>query len=312
MDNDTSDPEIKIGLFIPTYNAGLMWNDCLKRVAQQDVIFYKKLVIDSSSNDNTVAIASDNGFDVITIDKNIFDHGGTRQRAVNELGDCDIILYITQDALLESSSSVRLLLSAFKCPDIAAAYGKQIPSSNATLTAAHSRLFNYPSESKTKGKSEISSMGIKTAFCSNSFAAYRVDDLNLVGGFAKSLIFGEDMQLAGRLILLGKKIRYVAESKIYHSHNYSYLEEFRRSFDIGVFHSKENWILKSFGRAEGEGLRFLRSEMNYLMSKNMMMIPDSILRIIFKYFGYRLGLIEEKLPKYIKAHLSMNAKYWSL
>ena len=45
----------------------------------------------------------------------------------------------------------------------------------------------------------------------------------------------------------------------YHSHNYTFFEEFKRYFDVGVFHEKESWILEEFGQASGEGANYVKS-----------------------------------------------------
>ena len=40
---------------------------------------------------------------------------------------------------------------------------------------------------------------------------------------------------------------------VYHSHNYTVAQEFKRYFDLGVFFEKQRWLLDEFGRPEGEG-----------------------------------------------------------
>src|SRR5699024_8480726 len=101
--------------------------------------------------------------------------------------------------------------------------------------------------------SKRNTMGLKTVFNSNSFSAYRVSTFMEIGGFPDDTILSEDMYFAARAVLSGYKIAYVAEAEVRHSHNYSSLEEFRRYFDIGVFHCDEPWIRKAFGGAGGEG-----------------------------------------------------------
>ncbi|MGY0203697.1 hypothetical protein ACW7EJ_09135 [Acinetobacter soli] len=45
----------------------------------------RKLIIDSGSEDETTSLAINNGFEVVNIKKNEFNHGGTRNRAVEIL-----------------------------------------------------------------------------------------------------------------------------------------------------------------------------------------------------------------------------------
>lgn len=65
----------------------------------------------------------------------------------------------------------------------------------------------------------------------------------------------------------GGSVCYVSDAAVYHSHNYDYSQEFRRSFDIGVLHTSEQWLLETFGNAEGVGRKYVRSALNEIISK---------------------------------------------
>ncbi len=153
-------------------------------------------------------------------------------------------------------------------------------------------------------------IGFKSIFISNSFAAYRREALMAVGGFPRNVIFGEDTVTAAKLLLSGWKIAYVAEAQVYHSHSYSWRQEFRRYFDIGVLHARESWLLEEFGGAGGEGGRFVRSELSYLWPKHWWLIPSALIRTALKLVGYRLGRIEKKLSVRWKRRLSMHRRFW--
>ena len=84
--------------------------------------------------------------------------------------------------------------------------------------------------------------------------------------------------------------------------------EFKRYFDLGVFLEKEHWILDTFGKAEGEGLRFVRSELAYLRDQGLShLVPASIARVGAKWLGYRLGQVHRSLPRSIMKRLSMHS-----
>ena len=87
-------------------------------------------------------------------------------------------------------------------------------------------------------------------------------------------------------------------------------KEFQRYFDIGVFHAREGWYLKALGGAEGEGKRFVCSELRYLRQHAPALIPAALLRTAFKLLGYRLGRLERYLPRRVKLALSMNRGFW--
>jgi len=300
----------RVGLIVPTLNAGSMWRDWLERANQQSLSPARKLVIDSSSDDHTPELARAHGFEVVSIARRDFNHGATRQMASDLLADCDVLVYLTQDALLATPDAVSRLVAAFDDGNVAIAYGRQLPHVDAGPIGAHARLFNYPATGARKTLADIPRLGIKTAFCSNSFAAYRRSDLLAVGGFASNVIFGEDAHAATRLLLSGKTIHYVAEATVYHSHEYTMAEDFRRYFDIGVFHAREAWMIDALGTAEGEGFRFMRSEICYLLEHAPWLLPSALARIAVKYTAYQLGRREKHLSQDSKQRLSMNRAFW--
>ena len=97
---------------------------------------------------------------------------------------------------------------------------------------------------------------------------------------------------------------------MYHSHNYSFVEEFRRYFDIGVLHQREHWLIEWLGKAEGEGARFVLSELRYLAQRAPWRLPEAALRTLTKYAGYRLGQQQPRLPLALTRRCSMNTRFW--
>lgn len=299
-------------LLVPTLNAGVAWNDWIRGFLGQNLRPTLVLVLDSDSQDDTVFFAKQAGFIVKTIARQDFSHGATRQLGLELIGSSvDFLVCMTQDAELATPDAITHLLQAFEDPAVGATYGRQLPAHDALPLATHARLFNYPAVSHTVHPGDQATVGFKACFLSNSFAAYRVADLRAVGGFPGNVILGEDTSVAARLLLAGKSIRYQADACVYHSHNYTPLEEFRRYFDIGVFHARERWLLDAFGGAGGEGFRFVTSELRFLLRKAPWLIPSALLRTACKLAGYRLGRAEARLPVSLKRRLSMFRAYWS-
>ncbi|HCI5986073.1 TPA: hypothetical protein NPN85_005089 [Klebsiella quasipneumoniae subsp. quasipneumoniae] len=109
----------------------------------------------------------------------------------------------------------------------------------------------------------------------------------------------------------GYKLAYCPDAIVRHSHNYNSIEEFKRYFDIGVFHTDESWIRDNFGGAGGEGLRFIRSEFNYLIKNKPTEILSAGVHNFAKIVGYKLGQNYKKIPKKYLKNLSMHKRYWS-
>ena len=298
------------GLVVPTLNAGNEWIDWIHAFQKQTIKPNRMLVIDSSSTDQTVNIAKESGLDIVVIERSEFDHGRTRQFAIDHLRDIEFCVFLTQDAILANAESLYKILEPFETQAIAAVCGRQLPRPGADPIEAHARLYNYSDHSRVSALDDAAQIGLKAAFLSNSFAAYRLSALREVGGFPASVIFGEDMYVAAKLLKSGYKIAYAADACVYHSHDFTILQELRRYFDMGVLHIREPWIISEFGKAEGEGFRFVASELSYLLQHAFWQIPEALLRTVVKYAAYRLGLMEARIPLRLKLYMSMNPEYF--
>lgn len=305
----TIDPG-RVSVVIPTLNAGPHLADLLPALARQGLDPAQFLIVDSQSDDDSPAAFRRFGASVVEIDRRTFNHGGTRQRAVEMRPDAEFVVMLTQDAIPQGSDAIARLVEAFVDPAVGMAYGRQLPRATARGIERHARLTNYPAGSETRGLDDRARTGVKTVFCSDSFAAYRASALAAVGGFPEDAFFAEDQLTAGRMLIDGWRIGYRGDAEVVHSHDYTIMEEFRRYFDVGVFHGRNAWLVDKFGAAEGEGLRFIRSEMAYLAKRDPAQLPSAIMRTFAKYAGYKLGSRESALSNAWKQRLSMQPFYW--
>ena len=283
------------GLIIPTLNAGNQFQKLLEQIATQSLPI-EKLIVDSESTDATVQLAKNFGLEVLTIPRKTFNHGATRQFALEHLlknFPLDVIIFLTQDVLLRDEQTLATLVKIFgKDKSVGMSYGRQLPHEGATNEAKFLRAFNYPPESQLRSFDDRKIFGLKTAFASNSFAAYRVAALQNVGGFPSNVPLCEDMYVAAKMLMSGWKIFYAADAQVYHSHNYTAAQEFQRYVQIGKFHAQESWIRETFGSAEGAGKKFVAMKLAALAKKNPLDCVGAIFRDAAKFFGYRLGRLK--------------------
>ncbi len=302
---------VKFSVIIPTYNGEETLRELLAVLYYQTVQPTEILVVDSSSTDGTVALCEAYGAKVTIIPQSAFDHGGTRSDcAIRAAGD--IVVFFTQDAVPYRRDAVeKLIVPLIDDAAVAATYGRQIPYKDAGFAARHLRLFNYPPVSATRSYQDRHQLGIRTIFTSNSFAAYKKTALAEVGYFKNGLIFGEDTCTVGRLLQKGYRVAYVAEAIVYHSHEYSFVQEFRRAFDIGVLHTMERDLFADFGRAESRGVEYVKSGCSSLYKdRQYLEIADFLFRVALKFFGYKFGRHAEKLPKKLVPWFSMHRSWW--
>ena len=302
--------DLRVSVLIPTLNASKQWLQVLKSIHNQSLIPLRKIIIDSGSKDDTIKYAVEYGFEVMSIDKNEFNHGKTRQNLVELAGDVDICIFLTQDAILASNESLTNIVRAFDNQEVGIAYGRQLPHKNAKTLETHARLYNYPAQSAMHSLTQFEQIGFKVFFCSNSFAAYRKSTLMAVGGFPLDSIMGEDAIVAAKMLIAGFKKAYVADATVYHSHDYTLGEEFRRYFDTRVFHEQNEWIIKQFGRPTGEGFKFIKSELKYVIKNDLKSIFKSLTSIGAKWLGYKTGKYYSKMDVPTLKKLSMHSFYW--
>lgn len=236
-----------VSVIIPTLNAGTKLGKLLEILDSQTLKAEEIVVIDSSSSNTTAELVQSHGYRVITINKNDFDHGTTRNLAVAQT-DSEFVVFLTQDVVPADEHTIAELIKPMQADlNIAICYGRQLVRPNAHPLERFYREFNYPRQSILKTKNDIDTLGLKAFFCSNCCSAIRRSIFNKLGGFKNNVIVNEDMLFAAKAITAGYAVYYAAEAKVYHSHPHSLPQTFKRYFNIGRFFADNKWILKHAG-----------------------------------------------------------------
>lgn len=249
------------------------------------------------------------GLEVHHVKKQDFDHGGTRRQGMKYV-QADICICMTQDAVPADQYLVEHLVKELLREQVAAAYARQLPQKDCRLIERYTRSFNYPPQSAVKTKEDLPRLGIKTYFCSNVCAAYRMDYYHRTDGFIKKAIFNEDMIYAAGVIKAGFGIAYAAQARVYHSHNYSAIQQLKRNFDLAVSQAEHPEVFAGL-KAEGEGIRLVKQTAHYLAAQNKLyLLPQLVVISSCKYLGFLLGRHYKLLPRPLIHRLTMNPGYW--
>lgn len=238
-----------------------------------------------------------------------FDHGATRHWAT-EQSQADYFLCMTQDAIPKDAHLIENLLSYME-GKVAVAYARQLATEDSGILEQVSRRFNYPEESRIKSEKDLEQLGIKTFFCSNVCALYDKAVYHSLGGFVRKTIFNEDMIYASKAIKAGYSIAYAADACVYHSHQYSYRQQFRRNFDLGVSQAQYPEVFASV-KSESEGKKLVSYATRELRAQGKAKkLPDFYMQCISKYAGYLLGKHYQKLPQKFIRKCTSNTRYWT-
>lgn len=282
--------EPRVGVVIPTFNSAHHLPQCLPPLLNSS-LKPQILIIDSSSQDNTVLYARSLGITVTVIPKQEFNHGLTREKARKML-DVDIVVCMTPDAYAQETTLEKLIEPIVQ-KKAAIAYAKQIPHASHSFFASFPRQFNYPEQSHVRSEADRDKYGAYLYFNSDSCAAYCMQALDSIGGF-QEVALGEDTLAAAQLLKKGHKIAYVAEAVVSHSHEYTLKQEFWRYFDTGIARARYRQMIGSAQEDTNRGKELAFSMLKALLKEKPYMIPYAILHLGAKWLGFKLGHVSAK------------------
>ena len=220
------------------------------------------------------------------------------------------MLFMTQDAVPTGMHLIENLLVPFAEPNVAISYARQIADKGAGVLEELTRTFNYPPGDRIKSVMDLDHLGIKTYFSSNVCALYKKEYFDKMGGFVNRTIFNEDMIMSAKLIHAGYMVAYASSAKVIHSHKYTYMQQFRRNFDLGVSQKQYHEFFENV-LSESEGIKMVKQTIGILLKRGKgYLIPEYIVHSAFKFLGYRLGKHYEVLPEKYRVWCSMNQEYW--
>ncbi|MFN4173692.1 MAG: glycosyltransferase, partial [Parachlamydiaceae bacterium] len=212
------------------------------------------------------------------------------------------------DALPKDQYFLHHLIAPLIEGKAALSYARQLPYPKAGFFEAFHREYNYPEQSQLRSLEDVNIYGAYTFFCSNSSAAYVSSELDAIGGFPDVLL-GEDTYACATLLRKGKKIAYCADANVYHSHNYTLKEEFKRSFDTGYARSKLDTLIGGRKEDEKRGQAYAKALLSKLRVKPWL-YPYTVILLTAKWLGYRLGYNGRSLPNKFKIKLSSTPYYF--
>ena len=305
----------KIDIIIPVYKPDQKFLALVDKLEHQTVAVNKIIIMNTERQYFDRLVKGTSFFEkyqnvcVINLKKEAFDHGLTRRQGV-EQSDAQVFVMMTMDAMPVDGDLVEKLTAPLEKGDVAVSYGRQMAGKNSGEIERYTRKFNYPGKGCEKSAKDVEKLGIKAFFCSNVCAAYRRDIYDRLGGFVSRTIFNEDMIYAAGAIKAGYKIVYAADAKVVHCHNYTYRQQFRRNFDLGVSQADHPEVFAAVS-SEGEGAALIRKTTVHLWkSGKKRLIPGLYISSCFKYAGYLLGKHYKGLPKCLVLKCTMSEEYW--
>lgn len=303
---------MKVDAVIPAYKPGHDLRELVEKLLDQTVRLGRIIIINTDReffDEKEYLIAP--AVEVVHITRHEFDHAGTRNMGLR-MSDADYVLFMTMDAIPKDNYLVEKLLSGFRRADnIAVSYARQLPKKDCNRIEQITREFNYPAQSRVQTSDDIKELGIKAYFCSDVCAMYDTSIYRSLGGFKAPAIFNEDMVYAAGALDAGYAVSYCADALVYHSHNYTGRQYYRRNFDLGVSQADHPEIFERFN-VKGTGMQLVRKSLAQICRRGT---PADIIRLVYysgmKYLGFRKGKNYHKLSlKSCLKHTS-DREYWN-
>lgn len=240
----------------------------------------------TESSDNSEQILKDNNLYYSKVSKEEFSHGKTREDEAMK-SDADILVFITQDVVIEREDWLEKLVAPIIAGEVDACFSRQVSKFN--NIEKYTREKNYPEESYVNSKEDLETKGLKAYFFSDASSAIKAETFKKLGGYdGKPLPTNEDMYIAYKLITNGYKIKYCADSIVCHSHNFTLKQVYDRYRLVGRFMA-QNPHLDSHGTTKaGGGLA------KYILFKALKEFNIKVLFRFFpdmfaRYFGMKKG-----------------------
>jgi rhamnosyltransferase len=295
-----------ISVVIPVKNGGEDLGRCLAGIAAQRIDEeVEVVVVDSGSTDGSVEAARAAGAVVTEIDPAEFGHGRTRNLGVG-IAQGELVVFTSQDAVADDETWLAHLAAAARSgPDVAGAYGRQLPHADARPPERFFLDFLYGPEARVQRVREDEELTFESTLFSNVNAAVPRWALERFP-FRDDLTMSEDQEWSRRALRAGFALAYEPRAAVRHSHAYTIRSAFRRFFDSGVS-AEHAYVEGDASRAalRRAGARYAREELAWLWrTGRRRWIPYTAVYELGKFAGLQLGLRHHRLPRSLTRRFS--------
>jgi len=213
-------------VIVPAYNAATGIGRCLAALqAQEDVGPLEIIVVDDGSTDDTAAVVATYG---VTLIRQRQQGPAAARNAGARTAHGPLLLFTDADCE-PTPNWAHDLLAAFADPAVAGAKGSYLSRQRAVVA----RFTQLEYEERYRHMRRFATID----FVDTYSAAYRRDVFLAAGGFDTAFPTAsvEDQEFSFRLARQGHKMVFVPEATVYHRHNRTVGQYWRRKFGIGFW-----------------------------------------------------------------------------
>ncbi len=295
-----------ISVVIPVKDGGADLDRCLAGIhAQRINEEVEVVVVDSGSSDGSPERARAAGAVVHEITSAEFGHGRTRNLGVS-ISRGDLLVFTSQDAVANDGGWLaRLAAAARSGPEVAGAYGRQLPHEDARPPEQFFLDFLYGPTPRQQRLAAGRELDYEATLFSNVNSAMRRSMWERFP-FHDDIVMSEDQEWSRRVLEAGFSVVYEPGATVRHSHSYTVGQVMRRFYTSGV--SAEVSYVEGTGSRRAlrrAGLRYGREELRWLwVTGQRRWIPYTTLYEAARFIGLQLGLRHEHLPEALRRRLA--------
>ncbi|WP_346290829.1 glycosyltransferase family 2 protein [Sphaerothrix gracilis] len=233
--------KVKASVIVPTKNPGKRFYKVIDAVLTQKTPWaYEIIVVDSGSTDETLNYCKQlgNKIRLLQISPESFGHGKTRNYAASKSFG-EFVVFLTHDAIPKDENWLFNIVNAmYESELIAGAFGRHLPYPDGNPFNRRDLNLHFDNflldfhivkiDDKKRYESDIAYRQF-LHFFSNNNSCIRKTILEKIP--FPNVDFAEDQVWAMRVLEAGYSKIYVDSSAVYHSHDYSPIQLFKRSVD---------------------------------------------------------------------------------
>jgi rhamnosyltransferase len=302
-----------ISVVIPVKNGGPGLARCLDAIRAQDIDQQVEIVVvDSGSEDRSLAVAAARSARIHQIPPAAFSHGASRNLGARQAGG-ELLVFLSQDAVPVGPRWLERLTRPLRDDArLAGVYGRQLASRTAVDPERYFLDFLYGPEARRQRAATVSELSMATTLFSNVNSAIP-RALWARFPFVEDIVMSEDQEWSRRVLLAGHEIAYVPDAPVIHSHRYSLAAGFRRFFDSGASSSRAymSGQADSARVLRSSALRYMRGEIRWLWrTGRIRRLPSAAVYESAKMLGLLAGVNYERIPVNIRRRLSATPSFW--
>ena len=280
---------MNVEIICPLYNAENYIENLDRNIKKQRNVTINKITyILTRSKDETERKLKEISADYSIIGPENFSHSLVREQAAM-ISTADILVFITQDIDIRNEDWLEKLIEPIINNEAEACFSRQLTKYD--NIEKYTREKNYPAESYINTKQDIEKKGLRTFFFSDASSAIKTEIFKKLNGYdGKNLPISEDMYIAYKIIMSGYRIKYCADSVVYHSHKFTLKQLYERYKLTGQFFKQNKYLDKYGTNKSGGGLAkyiLKRAIQDRNIKVLLRFIPDMSARFIGMKVGKR-------------------------